>query len=164
MESRFGGGRAGTLDGLTIDCTTSLGSEPLQGSTSTEGIEVALTDLTEDLAKQASITNDLNQYLWQNTIKPLTNGDIVDEHRQNPLGKHSPALGIVLNFLRSDPVPQKPRLVVIILKPEKEWAIGEHTRQKDVNIRVRPGTFTSVDGIEHAIFLERLKDAQEVYG
>jgi hypothetical protein len=70
----------------------------------------------------------------------------------------------VLNFLRSDPVPQKPRLVVIILKPEKEWAIGEHSRQKDVNIRVRPGVFTSVPDIEHAIFLERLKDAQEVYG
>jgi hypothetical protein len=129
-----------------------------------EGIEMALTDLAEDLEKQASITNDLNRYIWRSTIKPLINDDIVEEHARNPLGKHSPALGMVLNFLRSDPVPQKPRLVVIILKPEKEWGIGEHTRQKNVNIRVRPGTFTSVDEIEHAIFLERLKDAQEVYG
>lgn len=125
---------------------------------------MALTDLAEDLEKQASITNDLNRYIWRSTIKPLINDDIVEEHARNPLGKHSPALGMVLNFLRSDPVPQKPRLVVIILKPEKEWGIGEHTRQKNVNIRVRPGTFTSVDEIEHAIFLERLKDAQEVYG
>lgn len=124
----------------------------------------ALTDLPEDMAKQAAITNDLNRYIWTETVKPLVNDDIIAEHKGNPLGKHSPALDMVLTFLRSDPLLDKPRLVVIIVTPEKEWAIGEHSRAKGVTIRVRPGTYTSIPEIEHAVFLERLKDVQEVYG
>lgn len=125
---------------------------------------MVLTDLPQDLEKQQAITADLARYIWQHNIKPLIDDAIIEEHRTNPLGKHGPALDMVLTFVRSDPVPSKPRLVVVILKPEQEWAIGEHSRQKGVPVRVRPGSYQSVEEIEHAIFLERLKDVQEVYG
>ncbi len=124
---------------------------------------MALTDLPQDLEKQQAITNDINRYIWRNTIEPLVDDTIIEEHRNDPLGKHSPHLDMVLAFVRSDPVPDKPRLVVIILKPEEEWAIGEHSRQKGVPVRVRPGSYTSVEEIEHEIFLERLKALKESY-
>jgi hypothetical protein len=125
---------------------------------------VTLTDVKQDLQKQQAVTADLFRYMWRNQIAPLISDEIVAEHRGNPIGKHSPTLDMVLSFLRSDPLPTEPRLVVVILKPEQEWGIGEHTRVEGVPIRVRPGTYTSVDEIEHAIFLERLKAVQAVYG
>jgi hypothetical protein len=54
--------------------------------------------------------------------------------------------------------------VVVILKPEQEWGIGEHPRQEGVSIRVRPGTYSSVEEIEHAIFLERLAAIRQAFG
>jgi hypothetical protein len=73
-------------------------------------------------------------------------------------------LDMVLTFLRSDPVPSVPRLVVITVTPEREWAIGEHSRRRGVPVRVRPRMYDSVEEIEHAIFLERLRVTEDAYG
>jgi hypothetical protein len=124
---------------------------------------MALTDLPQDLEKQQAITADIVRYIWHDQIKPLVSDELIAEHRDNPLGKHSPQLDMVLTFVRSDPLPSEPRLVVVILKPEEEWGIGEHSRVEGVSIRVRPGVYTSVEEIEHAIFLERLKAAGQAF-
>jgi hypothetical protein len=123
-----------------------------------------LTDLPEDLGKQQAVTADLVRYMWRNQIAPLISDEIVAEHWANPLGKHTPSLDMVLWFLRGDPLPEEPRLVVIILVPEREWAIGEHPRKPGVSVRVRPGSYSSPEEIEHAIFLERLAAVRAAYG
>jgi hypothetical protein len=117
-----------------------------------------------DMAKQAAITNDVKRYIWLHNIEPLISDQLVDEHRRNPLGLHSADLDRVLYFLRGDPLPDSPRLVVVIVKPEREWAIGEHSRQKGVPVLVREGIYESVEEIEHAVFLERLAAVRATYG
>jgi hypothetical protein len=117
-----------------------------------------------DMAKQAAITQDLKRYIWLNNIAPLVSDELIEEHRRNPLGLHSADLDRVLYFLRGDPVPDVPRLVVVIVKPEQEWAIGEHSRQKGVPVLVREGIYESVEEIEHAVFLERLAVVRATYG
>ena len=117
-----------------------------------------------DIAKQAAITQDLKRYIWLNNIAPLASDELIEEHRRNPLGLHSADLYRVLYFLRGDPVPDVPRLVVVIVKPEQEWAIGEHSRQKGVPVLVREGIYESVEEIEHAVFLERLAAVRATYG
>jgi hypothetical protein len=116
------------------------------------------------MEKQTAITADITRYIWRNQIRPLISDEIIAEHKENPLGKHSPTLDMVLTFVRNDPLPEEPRLVVVILKPEEEWGIGEHSRQPGVPIRVRPGTYSSVEEIEHAVFLERLAAVRQAYG
>jgi hypothetical protein len=117
-----------------------------------------------DMAKQAAITNDVKRYIWRHNIEPLISDELVDEHRRNPLGLHSADLDRVLYFLRGDPLPEAPRLVVVIVKPERAWAIGEHSRQKGVPVLVREGIYESVEEIEHAVFLERLAAVRATYG
>jgi hypothetical protein len=52
---------------------------------------------------------------------------------------------------------------VITVTPEREWAIGEYSRRRGVPVRVRPRMYDSVEEIEHAIFLERLKVTEDTY-
>jgi hypothetical protein len=117
-----------------------------------------------DLAKQAAITLETKRYIWREQILPLVNDELIEEHRRNPIGVHSAALDSVLYFLRGDPLVHLPRLLVIIVTPAKEWAIGEHNRQKGVPVFVRPEIYTSIPEIEHAIFLERLRLVREEFG
>jgi hypothetical protein len=117
-----------------------------------------------DLAKQAAISLESKKYMWRERIAPLVTDELIEEHRRTPIGHHSAALDAVLYFLRGDPLPHLPRLIVIIITPAKEWAIGEHSRQKGVPIFVRPGLYHSIDEVEHAVFLERLKLVQEEFG
>jgi hypothetical protein len=124
---------------------------------------LGLTDIAEDLERQAKVTDDGLSFIWHNTIQALVTPDLIAEHQSNPFGRHSPALDMVLTFLRSDPVPTVPRLVVVIITPEREWAIGENSRRRGVPVRVRPGIYQSVDEIEHAIFLARLKATEDAY-
>lgn len=117
-----------------------------------------------DLVKQAAITLETKRYIWREQIAPLITDELIEEHRRNPIGVHSAALDAVLYFLRGDPLVHLPRLLVIIVTPAKEWAIGEHSRQKGVPVLVRPEIYTSVNEIEHAIFLERLRLVREEFG
>jgi branched-chain amino acid transport system permease protein len=126
--------------------------------------KMSLTDIATDVERQDKITEDALRYIWHRTIQPLVTPDLIEEHRSNPFGQHSPTLDMVLTFLRSDPVRTIPRLVVVTITPEREWAIGEHSRRRGVPVRVRPGIYESVDEIEHAIFLERLKATGDAYG
>ena len=124
---------------------------------------MGLTDIAEDLERQDQLTEDELRFIWHNTIQALVTPDLIAEHQSNPFGRHSPALDMVLTFLRSDPVHTVPRLVVVIIKPEREWALGEHSRRRGVPVRVRPGIYQSIEEIEHAIFLERLKATEDAY-
>lgn len=120
--------------------------------------------MRSDLVKQAEISLESKRYMWRERIAPLITPELIEEHRLNPIGLHSAALDAVLYFVRADPLPHLPRLIVIIITPAKEWAIGEHSREKGVPILVRPGIYTSIGEIEHAIFLERLRLVQQEFG
>ena len=98
------------------------------------------------------------QYVWTNSVLPLISSDLVEEHRRNPFGHHTPNLDLVLAFLRSDPSRSKPQYVIVCTKPEEEWVIGEHTRRRGEQVQLRNERFRSVEEAEHAVFLKRLLD------
>lgn len=123
-----------------------------------------LTDLPQDLAKQRALTASSMRSIWSMTIRPMLTDALIEEHRADVHGKHSAELDMILNFLRSDPLPQEPRLVGVIVRPGREWAIGEHPRRRGVAVRVRSGRrFTSLEDVEHAVFLERLAAVRESF-
>lgn len=125
---------------------------------------MSFTDLDTDLERQHALNDAALRFIWRNTIKPLLTDAIVEEHRADPLGHHSPTLDMVLAYLRNDPLREVPRLVVVILKPGEQWAIGEVPWDRRAPVHVRPDTYDSVAEIEHVIFLERLARVEAALG
>jgi hypothetical protein len=87
------------------------------------------------------------------TITP----DLVDEHRRHPRGRHSPALALVLAYLRQAPVAGK--LVAYASVPGCEWRILRLSGQPGVPPDASDSrTFDSEDQVAHEIFLTRLDE------
>jgi branched-chain amino acid transport system permease protein len=87
------------------------------------------------------------------TITP----DVVQEHRRSPKGRHSPALALILAYLRQAPTPGK--LVAYASVPGREWRILRLWGQPGVPLDASdPRTFDSEDQVAHEIFLTRLDE------
>jgi branched-chain amino acid transport system permease protein len=90
-------------------------------------------------------------------LKAILTADVVDEHRRHPKGHHSPALALVLAYLRQAPVAGK--LVAYASVPGREWRIFRLSGQPGVPPDVSdPRTFDSEDKVAHEIFLIRLDE------
>src|SRR5688572_17960447 len=96
------------------------------------------------------------RYIWGTHIRPLVTTELIEEHRDDPFGRHSVELDMVLAFVRSDPVRTAPQYVVICVRPELEWVIGEHARARGrpVVAQADAERFSAVEDVEHAIFLK----------
>jgi hypothetical protein len=89
----------------------------------------------------------------------LVTPELIEEHRSNPFGHHSAALEVVLAYLRSDPMKDKPQYVCVCLEPEREWVIGEYSRVRGAAVVTREEPrCSSFEEVEHAIFCQRLTD------
>ncbi|MHB8688196.1 MAG: hypothetical protein ACYDB4_13510 [Candidatus Dormibacteraceae bacterium] len=100
-----------------------------------------------------------DRLIWERTIKPLVNQQLIDEHRQRPFGHHSLALARVLDFLRRDANIDAPRYVSLATVPGRDWRIGVHSRKRGEPLKVlNDQIFNSEEEVEHAIFLRRLED------
>jgi hypothetical protein len=123
----------------------------------------SITSFADELARQARLFVDVNRFNWCETIAPLLSAELIDEHRREPLGEHSPALEKVLDFVRSHPDPIAPQLVLLVVGPER-WAIAEYPRGEEVVPHVREATYASRAEAEHEIFLERLSTLEAAFG
>jgi hypothetical protein len=82
---------------------------------------------------------------------------LVDEHRRQPFGPHSPELADVLAFLRRNPAPDLPRYVVLV--HADGFALGIRPARRDAEVPpAGPERFATRDDAEHAVFLRRLAD------
>jgi hypothetical protein len=125
---------------------------------------MTLTTYDDDIEKQRLLEMDLMKHIWRSNVAPLIRPEIVDEHRERPFGKHSAPLDVLLYFLRSDPLPKRPRLVGVVIKFEQEWAVAEVSRDGQPQIHVRAERYASPEEVEHTIFLERLALATATFG
>jgi len=114
----------------------------------------------EGTAQLAAVLEENTHYIWEHHIRPLITPSLIQEHAEDPLGRHTPALDMLLSFLRSDPMRGKPQYVIMCTVPATEWVIGEHPRRRGEIIlsAVDSERYASVDAAEHAIFLRRLRD------
>ena len=82
---------------------------------------------------------------------------LVAEHRRSPFGPHSPALAEVMDFLRRNPAPDRPRYVV--LREGDGFAIGVRPAVRDAAVAsAGDERFPTRAGAEHGVFLRRLAD------
>jgi branched-chain amino acid transport system permease protein len=89
-------------------------------------------------------------------IRGLITPALIEEHRSNPLGRHSDALARVVNFLR-----RPPHYALYSAKPMREWqlialpiAAGQPPQPLDDVV------YTSEEAAIHAVFLRHIADLQ----
>ena len=88
----------------------------------------------------------------------LVTPELLEEHRGNPVGHHSPALGIVLAALRQAPTGGK--LALRAIEPGRQWMIirlsGQQGVAHDSSDQAR---FFDENEALHEVFLRRLEEA-----
>src|SRR2546423_717431 len=90
-----------------------------------EALRPSRAERYEGSAQLAAIIEENTQYIWEHHIRPLVTPSLIQEHAEDPLGRHTPALDMVLSFLRGDPMRSKPQYVIMCTVPATEWVIGE---------------------------------------
>jgi hypothetical protein len=88
-------------------------------------------------------------------LETTITAEVIEEHRQSPKGRHSPALALILAYLRQTPIRGK--LVAYASIPGREWRILRLSGQPGVPPDASdPRIFESEDQVAHEIFLTRL--------
>lgn len=95
--------------------------------------------------------------ILERRVRGLVDEALVAEHRERPFGPHSPALIEVLDFLRRNPDPQRPRYLV--LDTGAGFVVGIRAeRRGDPPVLADDELLASRAAAEHAVFLRRLAD------
>ena len=108
--------------------------------------------------KEQTTYNELDQRVREEVIKPLVTGEIIEEHKRHPIGKHSDELERVLIYLRNYHHQMQGKLIIVCTKPHQEWCIGELTGVRGQPPKIFSECFSSREEAEHGVFLRRLKD------
>lgn len=97
---------------------------------------------------------------------------IIDEHRDNPIGKpglagnagvgHSEDLRRVLDKFRRAPMTGK--YVLVQMKAHEDYRIGIASGVRGKPVKILAKSFASQEACEHGIFLKRVKDLMAAYG
>jgi len=91
------------------------------------------------------------------SLRALITDQLIAEHRRNPRGHHSDALGRVLNYFRRASLTRK--YVVLCTKPHVEWKIAELSGVRGDPPRVIDDqAFGSEAEALHAVFVHRVID------
>ncbi|MFB4165759.1 hypothetical protein ACE1TI_18645 [Alteribacillus sp. JSM 102045] len=107
---------------------------------------------------QREVYLQTDKRILEHRIKPLITKELIQEHRDNPIGKHSNDLKIVLNYLRRHHEDIKGKYLVICTEPHKKWCLGEHPGKRGVPYKVFDDEcFDSREEAEHGLFIKRLK-------
>ena len=100
-----------------------------------------------------------DEEILQRRVRGLVDAELLAEHRERPFGPHSPALIEVLDFLRRNPDPERPRYLV--LDTGEGFAIGLRAERKgDSPAPVDEGAepLPTRAAAEHEVFRRRLAD------
>ncbi|MCP1358015.1 hypothetical protein [Aneurinibacillus migulanus] len=108
--------------------------------------------------KDSAVYLDIDKRIFETVIKPLITKELIEEHRMNPIGKHSENLGLVLRYFRRHHEQLEGKDVIICTKPEEEWHLGEYPDERGKRPTIfLDESFGSVEAAEHGLFLKRLK-------
>lgn len=90
-------------------------------------------------------------------LEAIITAEVVEEHRQLPRGQHSPALALILAYLRQAPTAGK--LVAYAIVPGRQWRILRLSGEQGVPHDASDSRiFDSEDKVAHEIFLTRLDE------
>ncbi|GCL70369.1 hypothetical protein PN4B1_02690 [Paenibacillus naphthalenovorans] len=109
-------------------------------------------------ARDKEVYLDIDLRNFETRIKPLITKELIEEHRLNPIGKHSEQLDVVLNFFRRHHEQLEGKYVIVCTKPHEEWCIGEHPAVRGERPQLfEDEKFDSREAAEHGLFLKRLR-------
>jgi hypothetical protein len=112
--------------------------------------------MAEQPAPHALAASDLDAQIFEQQIKPLVTPEVIEEHRQTPIGFHSLELERILVYLRRQ--AQAGKYVIVCTQRDREWAIGELSGVRGVGPTITSDErFASLTSAEHGVFLERLR-------
>lgn len=97
------------------------------------------------------------QYILEKEIKPRISKEIIDEHKNNPIGKHSDNLERVLIYFRKNHLEMEGKYILVCTKPHEEWRIAELSGKKGVPPKLLDDVFDDRFEAEHGLFLKRLE-------
>jgi branched-chain amino acid transport system permease protein len=93
-------------------------------------------------------------------LKGLIDDELIEEHRRDPVGKHSPGLTRVLNYFRTAPLPEK--YVIHAVRPFEEYKILALSGVRGMPPReVDDQSFFTLEEAYHGVFLRRVRDLLE---
>ena len=121
----------------------------------------------EPLPEEATEIRDKDQIYFRrfdkklrDHLKTLVTPELIEEHKQKPLGQHSDALERVLNYFRGAGGENK--YVLYEMKANTEYKIIVTTGKKGVPPREADGVvYTNKDEALHAVFLKRVQDLMD---
>lgn len=115
--------------------------------------------MSTNSSKDGLVIKDLDKQILTDYVKPRVTEEIVKEHKQKPIGKHSDELERVLIYLRKHHGQMKGKYIIVCTKPHKEWCVGELSGVRGVPPKIyRNERFNSREAAEHGVFIKRLKD------
>ena len=108
--------------------------------------------------KDVKAEERLDEVIWETTIKSCVSSDIIQEHKERPIGKHSDALERVLLYLRRNRGTMEGKYVIVHLPEKQEWRVSELSGVRGVPPKILPEPlFRSKVEAEHGTFLLRLR-------
>lgn len=117
-------------------------------------------DLDEGLTKYRDREPDalsLFEASLRARLADLVTPELLDEHRRNPVGHHSPALGVVLTALRQAPTQKK--LALLAIEPGPQWMIIRLSGRPGVAHDMSdPARFLDENAALHEVFVRRLDE------
>ncbi len=117
-----------------------------------------LPTLRQQQAREAEAYRRTEDYILRHEIKPRITSEIIDEHRRQPIGKHSDQLERVLIYLRKNHLEMAGKYILVCTKPHKEWRIAEIAGDHDQAPELLEHSFSDRHEAEHALFVKRLRD------
>lgn len=97
--------------------------------------------------------------ILEDKLRPAFSAALVEEHRRQPFGPHSPDLESLMLFLRRNPDPELLRYCVIKIGNPPLWGIGHKPLKPGAAITpIGEACHASRAEAEHAVFLRRLHD------
>ena len=119
---------------------------------------VQLPPAAEQLAREHAAYLQVERHILETEVKPRIARAIVDEHRENPIGKHSDELERVLIYLRKHHLEMPGKYILVCTKPHQEWRIATLSGKPGVPPELLDDSFPDRHEAEHGLFLKRLAD------
>lgn len=130
---------------------------PFPGHNSEE-LMAGLPSLEDQLIRQRVAYLQAEDHVFRTQIRPRITPEIVEEHRRNPIGKHSDDLERVLIYLRKHHQAMRHKYILVCTKPHEEWRIARINTEPDTPPTLLDDTFTDRFEAEHGVFRKRLAD------
>lgn len=137
-------------------------------------VESAYEEIYEEIGRQAihgggpggdptvEVVEQLDERIAREQILPRIDDDLIQEHKEDPVGQHSDDLQRVLHYFRRQPLDEK--YVIVETERNEEWNIGLLSGERGNSPKLlEEDAFDSLEEAEHAVFLRRIEELQATY-